>query len=114
MFREMFAGIHVRDFEAARAWYERLLGTEPSFLAHETEAVWQLASDRSIFIEESPDRAGHSEVVVFVEDLDALVGAIAARGIEPAAWERYENGVRKALYRDPDGNEIGFGGGPDD
>jgi hypothetical protein len=22
----------------------------------------------------------------------------------------YENGVRKALYRDPDGNEIGFAG----
>jgi hypothetical protein len=26
--------------------------------------------------------------------------------------ETYPNGVRKALYRDPDGNEIGFGGGP--
>jgi hypothetical protein len=24
----------------------------------------------------------------------------------------YSNGVRKALYRDPDGNEIGFGGAP--
>ena len=26
--------------------------------------------------------------------------------------ETYENGVRKVTYRDPDGNEIGFGGGP--
>lgn len=26
--------------------------------------------------------------------------------------ETYSNGVRKALYRDPDGNEIGFGGAP--
>jgi hypothetical protein len=24
----------------------------------------------------------------------------------------YSNGVRKALYRDPDGNELGFGGAP--
>jgi hypothetical protein len=24
----------------------------------------------------------------------------------------YANGVRKATYRDPDGNEIGFGGAP--
>jgi hypothetical protein len=26
--------------------------------------------------------------------------------------ETYSNGVRKITYRDPDGNEIGFGGGP--
>ena len=30
--------------------------------------------------------------------------------IEPALRETYGNGVRKATYRDPDGNEIGFGG----
>jgi hypothetical protein len=23
-----------------------------------------------------------------------------------------ENGVRKAIFRDPDGNEVGLGGGP--
>jgi hypothetical protein len=31
-------------------------------------------------------------------------------------WEladhRYTNGVRKATFRGPDGNEIGFGGAP--
>jgi hypothetical protein len=26
--------------------------------------------------------------------------------------ETYSNGVRKITYRDPDGNEIGFGGAP--
>jgi hypothetical protein len=26
--------------------------------------------------------------------------------------ETYSTGVRKALYRDPDGNELGFGGAP--
>jgi len=26
--------------------------------------------------------------------------------------ETYSNGVRKAVYRDPEGNEIGFGGAP--
>jgi len=36
------------------------------------------------------------------------------RGVEPAERETYENGVRKVTYRDPDGNEIGFGGGPAD
>jgi hypothetical protein len=49
---------------------------------------------------------------VFVDDLDARAGEIAARGIEQADVEAYENGVRKITYRDPDGNEIGFGGAP--
>ena len=35
-----------------------------------------------------------------------------ARGIEPASQETYGTGVRKVIYRDPDGNEIGFGGAP--
>lgn len=112
MYGEMFAGIHVRDFEPAKDWYVKFFGSEPTFLAHETEAVWELAGQRSIFIEENAEHAGHAEVVVFVDDLDALVAQISDRGIEPAKWETYDNGVRKALYRDPDGNEIGFGGAP--
>ncbi|MDQ3146025.1 MAG: hypothetical protein M3R01_03665 [Actinomycetota bacterium] len=46
------AGIRVSDYETAKAWYERLLGSEPSFIAHETEAVWEPAEYRSIFIVE--------------------------------------------------------------
>jgi hypothetical protein len=65
----LFAGLRVRDFGLARAWYERLLG-EPAFFPHATEAVWTLADER----------------------------------------ETYSNGVRKVLYHDPDGNELGFGG----
>ena len=41
-----------------------------------------------------------------------VLAAIAARGLEPDECETYSNGVRKALYRDPDGNELGFGGAP--
>jgi hypothetical protein len=49
---------------------------------------------------------------LFVDDLDARIDGIAARGIEPTERETYENGVQKVIYRDPDGNEIGFAGGP--
>jgi hypothetical protein len=49
---------------------------------------------------------------LFVDDLDERVEEIAARGLEPAEQETYSNGVRKVTYRDPDGNEIGFGAGP--
>ena len=47
---------------------------------------------------------------VVVDDLDALVQEVAARGIERAEREIYSNGVRKVSYRDQDGYEIGFGG----
>ncbi|MEA2442661.1 MAG: hypothetical protein QOH76_4085 [Thermoleophilaceae bacterium] len=107
----LFAGIRVSDLTAARAWYERLLG-EPSFFPNATEVVWTLAEDRSLYIEEDPGRAGGAVITVFVEDLDAVISEIASRGLEPAERETYSNGVSKATYRDDDGNEIGFGGGP--
>ena len=109
---DLFAGICVRDYEAAKTWYERLLGSEPSFVAHETECVWELGEHRSVFISEDAERAGYATHTIFVDDLEAVVEDIATRGIEPAKRETYRNGVRKATYRDADGNEIGFGGAP--
>jgi catechol 2,3-dioxygenase-like lactoylglutathione lyase family enzyme len=107
----LFAGLRVRDFDAARAWYDRLLG-EPTFFPHATEAVWTLAEGRSVYVVEDAAGAGSSVVTVFLDDLDAHLAAIAARGLEPDERVTYTNGVRKALYRDPDGNEVGFGGAP--
>ena len=109
---DLFAGVCVADYAAGRVWYERLLGSEPSFVAHETECVWELEDHRFLFVVEDAERAGHSVVTIFVDDFDALVYQIGVRGIEPAKRETYSNGVRKATYRDPDGNEIGYGGGP--
>jgi hypothetical protein len=88
-----------------------LLG-EPTFFPNATEAVWTLAEDRSVYVEEHADGAGESVVTVVVDDLDAHVAAVAARGLDPDERLTYSDGVRKALYRDPDGNELGFGGAP--
>jgi catechol 2,3-dioxygenase-like lactoylglutathione lyase family enzyme len=109
---DLFAGLPVSDYQRARAWYERLLGAEPAFLPNATEAVWQLAEHRYLYIDVRPGHAGHAMHTVFVDNLDERVGQISARGIEPADRETYDNGVRKVIYRDPDGNELGFGGGP--
>ena len=107
----LYAGLRVRDFAAARAWYERLFG-EPSFFPHATEAVWTLADQRFVYIVEDSDHAGGAVITVFVDDLDRVVAEIASRGLQPAERETYSNGVRKATYRDADSNEIGFGGAP--
>jgi hypothetical protein len=93
-------------------WYERLFGTPATFEAHDTECVWTLSEHRSIYVVLEPEHAGHSLVTVFLDDLDGFLAAAAGRGLEPATQETYGNGVRKAIFRDPDGNEIGFGGGP--
>jgi catechol 2,3-dioxygenase-like lactoylglutathione lyase family enzyme len=107
----LFAGLRVRDFQTARSWYDRLLG-EPAFFPHSTEAVWTLAEDRSVYVVEHPEGAGSCVVTIFVDDLDARVTTTAGRGLEPNDIETYDNGVRKVIYRDPDGNELGFGGLP--
>ncbi len=109
---DLFAGIPVADYESAVAWYERLLGAEPNFLPNDTEAVWEIAEHRYLFIEVRPEHAGHAMHTIFVDDFDARVQQMADRGIDPVERETYSNGVRKATYRDPDGNEIGFAGVP--
>jgi len=109
---DLFAGIPVTNYAAALPWYEQFFGGKPSFLPNDIEAVWEVAEHGYLYIVQDPNRAGHALVLLFVEDLDSRVAEIARRGIEPAKRETLENGVRKAIYRDAEGNEISFGGGP--
>ena len=109
---DLFAGICVSDLDIARDWYARLLGTDEAFRPNDAEIVWELAEHRFLYVERKPEHAGHAMQTLFFEDFDAFVAGVSARGIEPVTRETYENGVRKFTYRDPDGNEIGLGGGP--
>lgn len=106
---DLFAGIPVSDFAAALPWYERLLGAPPSFLPHDTEAVWSVVEHGYLFIVQRPEKAGHGELAVYVDDLDERVAAIADRGLEPERTETYDEAC-KVVFVDPDGNEIGFAG----
>ena len=107
---DLFAGIPVSDRTAAIAWYERLLGSPPAFLPNDIEAVWEVGSHRFMYVRVSPEQAGNALHTLFVSDFDARLAEIAGRGLEPEKRETYDNGVRKATFVDPDGNEIGFGG----
>ena len=109
---DLFAGIPVNDFAAALPWYEKLFGRKPSMFPHDTEAVWELAEHRLIYIVQRPERAGHAIHTMIVGDFDPLMAEIASRGLVPAKQERYGNGVRKTTFVDPDGNEIAFGAVP--
>lgn len=109
---ELFAGICVRDYDRALPWYEALFGSPPTFVAHPTEGVWEVAPHRWLVVEQRPERAGFAVHTLFVDDLDARVAAMASRGVEPDSTQTYEGGTRKVIYLDPDGNELGFGGHP--
>jgi len=107
---DLFAGTPVSNYDEALSWYEKLLGSPPSFLPNEIEAVWEVTEHGYLYIVLRPEDAGHAVHTLFVDDFDSRLAAIAERGLEAAERETYSNGVRKATYRDPDGNEIGFGG----
>ncbi len=68
---DLFAGIPVTDYAAALPWYEKLLGVPPSFVPTDTEAVWELAEHRCVYIVQEPEHAGHTVTTVMVDDLDA-------------------------------------------
>jgi hypothetical protein len=107
---DLFAGIPVTSYAGALPWYEQFFGSRPSFLPNDTEAVWEVAEHRYVYIVQQPERAGNALVLSFVDDLGDRVAGIARRGIEPAKRETYGNGVTKVTYRDTDGNEISLGG----
>ena len=105
----IFAGIPVRDYGAARQWYERLLGREPSFYPNDVEAVWQLSAGCNVYIIEDAKRAGGAVNMVWVDDPVAEIASIAARGLAPDDVEKHD-GVWKYVFHDADGNETGVGG----
>ena len=107
---DLFAGIPVTDYERALDWYRALLGAQPAFFPNNVEAVWEVAEHCYLYIVVSPERAGRAVNLMFVADLDDRIGSIAARGIVEASRETLDNGVRKIVFRDPDGNETAFAG----
>ena len=106
---DLFAGIPVTDSRRGVAWMERLLGRPADFVAHETECVWDVAEHRSVYVVQYAEHAGHAMVLLFLSDLERFLAEVAERGLEPDRIEVYGE-VRKAVFLDPDGNEIGLGG----
>ena len=111
---DLFAGVAVSDLQRAVGWYERFLGGAASFEPHDTERVWTVAERRHLYVVLKPEHAGHALVTLFLDDLEGFVEGVAQRGVRPESSGSYGNGVRKVVFRDPDGNEIGVGGQVDD
>ena len=105
----LFAGIPVADLDAAIEWYERLLGGPPDMTPNEIERTWKLTDESWIYVVADPERAGKALVTVMVDDLDERLAALQGRGIEPDEIQEISEAVRKAVFTDPEGNQIGLG-----
>jgi catechol 2,3-dioxygenase-like lactoylglutathione lyase family enzyme len=95
----VFAGIPVRDYDAAVAWYERFFGRAPDLIPNDIEACWKLSEGGWIYIVVDAPRAGTATVTILVDDVDAWVDD--ADDSIP--------GMRRAEVSDADGNRIQVG-----
>jgi hypothetical protein len=104
---DLYAGIPVTDYTAALAWYQRLLGSPPTFVASDTEAVWELAEHRSVVIEQRPEHAGHALHTIFVDDLDAWSPRSPTEGSSPPSGRPTRTASARSSTAIPTGTRSG-------
>jgi predicted enzyme related to lactoylglutathione lyase len=101
----VFAGVAVADFDAALAWYERLLGRPADQRPMEGLAQWSVTREGGIQVVHDAGRAGTAMVTLTVDDVDGSVAALQGRGLTP---EPITTGTfaRFTTLTDPAGNTI--------
>jgi predicted enzyme related to lactoylglutathione lyase len=104
----LFAGIAVADFDAAVAWYTRLLGRPADVIVTDDEVMWRFADAAWLYVVGDRKRAGHALVTLSVADLDMTIADIAGRGITGRPIEFVGDSARKASFTDTDGNSLAF------
>jgi predicted enzyme related to lactoylglutathione lyase len=104
--RYVFAGLVVANRDSAADWYARLFDRPADMLPNESEAAWQLSDSASLYLLADPERAGRGVFTFMVDDLDAVLAGVAARGINPAPVAEMPGIGRKCVIIDPDGNAV--------
>jgi len=109
----LFAGIPVTDRDAAAGWYEPFVARPADLIPNEDEAAWQLTPSSWIYVFADQRRAGSAIHTLLVDDLDAFLAELAARGIATDAVETLRTSVRVSAVTDPNGNRLKVGQPPD-
>lgn len=102
----LFAGVVVREIDAATEWYTRFFGRDPSFRPNDYESVWQAVPTGSVYVKADPPHAGHSAVTFAVASIESELAGLAERGIAAGPVEKVGNVGLESKLNDPDGNEI--------
>ncbi|HEX7242705.1 MAG TPA: GNAT family N-acetyltransferase [Longimicrobiaceae bacterium] len=98
--------LYVRDLDRAAPWYERLFGRTFDRVPMPSCREWDTTPGATVQVISKEERAGETAVALVVEELDGVLAALRAGGIEAGAVEEVPGFVRYSLVRDPDGNEV--------
>src|SRR5918996_6340264 len=98
----------VSDMERARRFYEEVLG-----LAVEADVVgtvrYSCGDGTALAIFERPmEPVDHTVAAFEAEDIDGEVNELRKRGLEVEDIITLPSGVKRAFFKDPDGNVIGM------
>jgi predicted enzyme related to lactoylglutathione lyase len=102
----LFAGVRVRDLQAAVEWYSRLFGRDPDMVPNEQEVMWRVAEGGWLYVVQAAELAGMSIVSICVDDLDRFLADLAGRNLKVGPVEAVGDAGRRAKAQDPDGNSI--------
>jgi catechol 2,3-dioxygenase-like lactoylglutathione lyase family enzyme len=98
----------VNDFGRARRFYEEKLGFEVEAQVAET-VRYRCGSGTGLAIFERPMTPVDRTVAAFeVADIDAEVADLRSRGVDVEGVITLDSGIRRAFFKDPDGNIIGM------
>jgi catechol 2,3-dioxygenase-like lactoylglutathione lyase family enzyme len=98
----------VNDLERARRFYEQKLGFEVEAQVAET-VRYRCGSGTGLAIFERPMTPVDRTVAAFeVADIEAEVADLRSKGVEVEGVITLPDGVRRAFFKDPDGNIIGM------
>ncbi|WP_159619253.1 VOC family protein [Arthrobacter zhaoguopingii] len=107
--QHVLAVVPVSDLAAARAWYERVLGTPPTNVPMPESLVeWRITGQGWVQVTLDPVRAGSGLLNFAVDDLNSHVAGLAAQGIEPDPVVTANRNVTLCSLQDPDGNTLTF------
>ena len=104
----VLAVISVSDLDRGKAFYEQLFGTAPDLEPMGTLAEWNLTGDGWVQVFEDTEKAGSSYLTLGVDDFDAHLADLAARGVD-AKEIPADAPMRLAQVHDPDRNVVTFG-----
>ena len=102
-----FLCVPISDLRRLGDFYARLFGRPADIDVNDDEVMWCVVPGAAwLYVVVDRARAGRTVVTLSVGDLEAVVGDLAERGIEPARREEVPGAGHKAILVDPDGNEI--------
>jgi predicted enzyme related to lactoylglutathione lyase len=107
----LLAVVPVSDVDRSHRWYSSLFGRTADNNPMPTLVEWQVRPGSWVQIFFDPERAGSGLLNFAVDDLEAHLAEVGARGIEGEPVVDATKGVRLSTLTDPDGNLLRLIGG---